>query len=58
MADASLKRKSVVFNLADDYQRRLYEHAMKATNFSYYIKTLIQRDMETQKPAEGQRANR
>lgn len=54
MADASLKRKSVVFNLADDYQRKLYEHALRSTNFSYYIKSLIQRDME--KPAEGQRA--
>lgn len=54
MADASLKRKSVVFNLADDYQRKLYEHAMKSSNFSYYMKTLIQRDME--KPADSQRA--
>lgn len=54
MADASLKRKSVVFNLADDYQRKLYEHAMKSSNFSYYMKTLIQRDME--KPTDDQRA--
>jgi hypothetical protein len=51
---AMIKRPAVVFNLADEYQRKLYEHAMKSTNFSYYMKTLIQRDME--KPAEGQRA--
>jgi hypothetical protein len=53
MANASLKRQPVVFNLTDDFQRKLYEHAMKSSNFSYYIKTLIQRDME--KPPEGGR---
>lgn len=38
--------KGVSFNLSDIDQRKLYEHAMKRTNFSSYVKRLIQRDME------------
>jgi hypothetical protein len=39
-------RKPVAFNLSDPDQLALYTHAMKRTNFSGYIKRLIQRDME------------
>lgn len=39
-------RKPVAFNIEDPDQLALYEHAMKRTNFSAYIKRLIQRDME------------
>jgi hypothetical protein len=42
-------RKPVAFNLADPDQLELYNHAMKRTNFSSYIKRLIQRDMEVWK---------
>lgn len=38
--------RSVSFNVADPYQRKLYSHTTQFTNFSSYIKTLIQRDME------------
>lgn len=39
-------RKSVAFNLDDPDQFALYAHATKRTNFSAYVKRLIQRDME------------
>lgn len=38
--------RSVSFNVADPYQNKLYSHTTQFTNFSSYIKTLIQRDME------------
>jgi hypothetical protein len=41
-----IKRKSVSFNLSDPDQKLLLLHALKRTNFSAYIKRLIQRDME------------
>lgn len=41
-----LARRSVVFNKLDPLQRRLYEHTQEYTNFSNYIKSLIQRDLE------------
>jgi hypothetical protein len=41
-----IKRSPVAFNLADPDQLAMYEHAKKRTNFSAYIKRLIQRDME------------
>lgn len=41
-----LVRKGVVFNVADPDQRELFEHASKRSNFSAYVKRLIQRDME------------
>ncbi|MDP5274369.1 hypothetical protein [Chengkuizengella axinellae] len=40
------KVKSMSFNLADPYEKELNEHAKKFTNFSGYVKRLIQRDME------------
>jgi hypothetical protein len=42
----NIVRKPVAFNLDDPDQKNLYDHAMKRTNFSAYIKRLIQRDME------------
>lgn len=41
-----MKRKPVVFNMQDPFQVKLLEHAEKQTNYSAYIKRLIQRDME------------
>lgn len=41
-----MKRKPVAFNILDPDEKRLYEHANKRTNFSRYVKSLIQRDME------------
>ncbi|WP_044736276.1 hypothetical protein [Geobacillus kaustophilus] len=41
-----IKTKGVSFNVVDPHQRRLYEHAARHTNFSAYVKSLIQRDME------------
>lgn len=38
--------KSVAFNRFDPDQLALLEHANKRSNFSSYIKRLIQRDME------------
>jgi hypothetical protein len=38
--------KAVVFNPNDPEQQRLIEHSDQRTNFSSYIKRLIQRDME------------
>lgn len=42
----NLKQKPVVFNVEDPYQRKLLDHTEQFTNFSGYIKRLIQRDME------------
>jgi hypothetical protein len=41
-----IKTKGVSFNVVDPFQKRLYEHATRHTNFSAYVKSLIQRDME------------
>lgn len=43
---AEIKRSPVAFNLEDPDQLALYVHAKKRTNFSAYVKRLIQRDME------------
>ncbi|WP_100373061.1 hypothetical protein [Bacillus sp. FJAT-45037] len=42
----SKKTKSVAFNLLDPYEQQLLEHTSQFTNFSTYMKRLIQRDME------------
>jgi hypothetical protein len=46
------KRKGVVFNISDPDQVKLFNHAMSRSNFSAYVKRLIQRDMDsfTSKP--------
>lgn len=43
---AEIKRKPVAFNVEDPDQKKLYDHCRQRTNFSYYIKTLILRDLE------------
>lgn len=48
---ADYKTKGVTFNLADPDQKLLYDFATQRANFSGYIKRLIQRDSEQQKPA-------
>jgi len=50
---ANIVRKTIVFNLDDPYQRKLYEHTKQFKNFSYYGKSLVQRDYETSKPNDG-----
>lgn len=42
----NIKTKGVAFNLDDPDQKELYEFAMERTNFSSYVKRLIQRDRE------------
>ncbi|MED5050679.1 hypothetical protein P9850_02185 [Anoxybacillus rupiensis] len=41
-----IKTKGVSFNVVDPFQKRLFDHAARHTNFSAYVKSLIQRDME------------
>lgn len=43
---SDIKRKVIVFNMEDPLQRKLWEHCNKYKNFSYYGKSLIQRDMD------------
>lgn len=38
--------KSVAFNTLDPDQKKMLDHAKQRTNFSSYIKRLIQRDMD------------
>lgn len=45
----SMKTKGVAFNMADPDQKDLYEWAMTRTNFSAYVKRLIQADRDTKK---------
>lgn len=40
-------RAGVVFNTDDPDQALMWKHAKKRTNFSGYIKRLIQRDIDT-----------
>lgn len=39
-------KNGIAFNLDDPDQLKLYEHMIKRTNISAYLKRLIQRDME------------
>ena len=41
-----MRVKSIAFNEMDPDQAKLLEHAEKRSNFSAYVKRLIQRDME------------
>jgi hypothetical protein len=43
---ANIVRKPIVFNLDDPLQKKLYDHAMQHKNFSYYGKSLVQRDFD------------
>lgn len=40
-----IKTKQIAFNVADPFQKDLYDHACKAANFSRYGKKLIHMDM-------------
>jgi hypothetical protein len=40
-------RKGVVFNISDPDQVKLFNHANSRSNFSAYVKRLIQRDMDS-----------
>ncbi|MBA9027499.1 hypothetical protein HNP81_002789 [Peribacillus huizhouensis] len=42
-----IRRRPVAFNYNDPHQRKIYEYSLQFTNFSAYIKMLIQRDMDT-----------
>lgn len=44
--EKNIKNRSVSFNLDDPDQKRMFEYANERTNFSAYVKRLIQRDME------------
>lgn len=46
MANTTIKRMPVCFNIEDPDQVALLEHAKSRANFSGYIKRLIQRDKE------------
>lgn len=46
----NIKVKSVAFNLEDPHQYKLFTHSTSTTNFSSYIKFLIQRDMDGNSP--------
>lgn len=45
-----MKTKGVAFNLDDPDQKELYEYAMTRTNFSAYVKRLIQSDRDRNQP--------
>lgn len=46
MARDGMEIIQVCFNVLDPDQRRLFEHAIKRSNRSGYVKRLIQRDMD------------
>lgn len=50
MRNESKKVKCVAFQLADPMEFRMYHFALQHTQFSPYIKRLIQRDMENGSP--------
>lgn len=42
---ANIKRKQVAFNIDDPLQNKIYNYASQFSNFSFYMKSLILRDM-------------
>lgn len=50
----NMKVKSAAFNLNDPLQTRLYNHSTSYHNFSFYIKSLIQSDMEKHQPVKSE----
>jgi hypothetical protein len=46
MGKAKIKVKGVAFNVSDIDESKLLTHAEKRSNFSAYIKRLIQRDLD------------
>lgn len=49
----SMKTKGVAFNLDDPDQKELFDWAMSRTNFSAYVKRLIQTDRDQKNPKPG-----
>ena len=49
-----MKTKGVSFNMTDPDQMELLQFAMQRSNFSGYIKRLIQRDKEQKERAQQQ----
>jgi hypothetical protein len=47
MAKSNIGRKTIVFNLDDPFQKELFDYVNKYKNFSYYGKSLIQRDYDS-----------
>ncbi|KJS84969.1 MAG: hypothetical protein JM58_09370 [Peptococcaceae bacterium BICA1-8] len=47
-----IRVKTVAFNLNCPDQKKLWEHLIQRTNFSAYMKRLIDRDMQGYRPAE------
>lgn len=45
--ESIVKIGGIVFNLGDPDQKKMYEHVKSRTNFSAYMKRLIQRDMDS-----------
>lgn len=53
--NTDIVNKGVSFNKKDPEQKKYLDHAMKRTNFSAYVKRLIQRDCDgdwVQRPQE------
>jgi hypothetical protein len=44
-----MKTKGVAFNMDDPDQKELFEYAMERTNFSAYVKRLIQSDRDSKR---------
>jgi hypothetical protein len=42
---ATMKNKPVGFNIDSERERRIFEYAQQQTNFSKYIKELIEKEM-------------
>jgi hypothetical protein len=49
----SMKTKGVAFNLDDPDQKELFDWAMSRTNFSAYVKRLIQADRDQKSRDRG-----
>lgn len=43
---SNIKRRAVVFNLDDPFQKKLYEYTLQFSNFSAFGKGIIQREMD------------
>lgn len=48
---ATMKTKSVGFNIDDVQERQLFDYAVTKQNFSGYVKELIAADIQHKKPA-------
>jgi hypothetical protein len=46
---ATMKSKTVGFNIESEEERLLLDHANKQTNFSEYVRQLMRQDIQRQK---------